>query len=78
MGNKDLIEITWIRLREGLSSDPNAANEGKGLLLRFDQRLSQLLISLLGLPKRRWSGRVLDSRRWLTALGAEGERWDLE
>lgn len=36
---------------EGLSSDPNAANEGKGLLLRFDQRLSQLLISLLGLPK---------------------------
>ena len=25
---------------KGLSSDPNAANEGKGHVLRFDQRLS--------------------------------------
>lgn len=45
----------------------------------IERRSSSVAYLVVGASqeKMEW-GRVFDSRRWLTALGAEGERWDLE
>lgn len=57
----------------GLSSDPNAANEGKGHLVSVRSEVESVAYLVVGASQALEDGVDGDSRRWLTALGATGD-----